>query len=459
MKPGQEFDRIIRRKVEESESEFAFDENNWQKAAAMLDAERGAAGFRNNKKFLLAGALCLILGSVAFFGYKYSNFESGSAKQNLVVSPDKSHSDENISMNAARNDKNPVIENTGDNNLSGKVHETPMATVSREATDATHIADNTSSPSTVRSSKGMTTSHNATSHGSSMSHAGSVAKSKSVSNSKDETPAITSQYSSDSEKQAVEKSDGSNMYENLFLDKKVTKMPSHSLDADLRKTSYDFIRIYKDDFYTKKRKTRYLDVEAGTMYATGWDAKAGRDAAGFNAYAGVNFGFLVKKKVSASIGVQVYNIGNVKQPFYTGSSINYGFGANGTYTAITTNNLAYAAIPVKINYAFDKRNTVGAGVNVAMLFNGMNTVETYSMEDGVKTNVKRASTSGYYEGANTRNIMLTAFYSRAVNRRMKVNAEVMYGISDIYSSKITGTSTKEKCTGIRLGIQYTLFSK
>jgi hypothetical protein len=80
------------------------------------------------------------------------------------------------------------------------------------------------------------------------------------------------------------------------------------------------------------------------------------------------------------------------------------------------------------------------------------------MSDGVRSNLKTQNNTGYYEGTNTTNVTLTGFYSRAVTRRMKLNAEVMYGVNDIFGNTALKT-TNERSTGVRLGIQYTLFSK
>ena len=88
----------------------------------------------------------------------------------------------------------------------------------------------------------------------------------------------------------------------------------------------------------------------------------------------------------------------------------------------------------------------------------MNTIETFNMADGAKSGSKIIHNTGYYEGTNLLNVMLTAGYSRAVTRRLKVNGEFMYGISDVYKNTSNNLAT-EKNMGVRLGLQYTLFDK
>lgn len=499
MKPEQQFDKIIRKRMEDAESDFPFDESNWEKASAMLDAERGASGSRNSKIFLLFGSLFLILGTIGFFSYKYMGTVQ---PENLASSaPDKNSNNGNlIAENNSLSRSTTQNENAVTPAISSEnIKESKEAKQSGEfKTGSNTNKEVAAKAGNVTASENSNTVNNSESHtvNNSESHTvnnvNSTAKSKAASNnnlnsnsnsaSKTNNVAAnnngdkkgntsgtsnpTNKYKQVSAEQVINTSPneevvvaGSNMYENLFLKTKITSMPAHDLDDEIRKTPYDFIRIYDEDYYKKnRRKFHFLDMELGTTYMLGWNAPKGKDAKGFNGYAGLNYGFHIKKKFSAALGAQVYNISNVQQPFYSGFDLTYGFGSNGTYTTVTTNSLFYFAVPVKLNFAVNKRNTIGVGVNTAFLFNGKNTIETFNISDGVKTNVQTTNNTGYYEGTNTRNIMLTAFYTRAIMPRLKLNGEFMYGISDVYTNT-AANSTKENTMGVRVGIQYTLFDK
>ncbi|MGZ3919440.1 MAG: hypothetical protein ACXVC7_04080 [Bacteroidia bacterium] len=460
MKPEKEFDKILQQRIEESEGDFPFDESNWQKASKLIDDERGVAGYYNNKRYLLLGALFLVLGSLGFFTYTYLNsgntaMVSASRKNNSL---NEKQNNVNESASIQSNDAEMIAENNQGKTSAGSssVNESVLHVVAANNSEANASSTPVStSDKTINGQKSVSDkTYQKQRKNNSLSNGASKSIYKDLSGTN-----VNTQESQSASSEMENEYSGSNMYENLYLNTKLAKMPSHNLDADIRKTSYDFIRIYRDDYFTsRKRKTFYLDAEAGTTYLLGWNAPKGKDAKGFNAYAGLNFGFHIKKKFSASIGAQVYNISNIQQPFYTASSLNYDFGSNGTYTTIATNSLLYAAIPVKINYAINKRNSINAGVNTALLFNGMNTIETFNMTDAVKSNSKIIHNTGYYEGTNTINIMITAGYSRAVTRRIKVNGEFMYGLSDVYKNRNSNT-TKENNMGVRLGLQYTLFDK
>ncbi|MCW3075698.1 MAG: hypothetical protein JWO32_307 [Bacteroidetes bacterium] len=464
MKPEREFDKIIKQKIDESEGAFPFDENNWQKASKLMDAERGAVSRYSNKRFLLLGALAFLLGSVGFFSYKLLNPPVTGITVIKEDVPTQKLADQLTGVHSSGIAK-------GESKISLSANENKAGSINNS--DKTQVAKNdeieNSSNTTVILSEQVNKDHSSLS--SSNKKFNHVTGAKGVKNNSGNTNQITSTlnsgksevnsgaaFSSDNTENNTVTA-GSNMYENLFLNTRVSVLPKHPIDDEIKTTAYDFIRIYDEDYYkSKRRKTFYLDAEAGLAYMAGWTAPHGKDADGFNGYAGLNFGFHIKNKISASVGAQVYNISHIRQPFYTGSNLNYDFGSNGTYTTVVTNSLLYFAIPLKINYALNKRNIIGAGINAGFLFNGNNTVETYNISDAVKSNILKTRTTGYYEGTNTINIMLSAFYSRAVTRRIKLNAELQYGISDTYKNTETNR-LQEKNMGIRLGLQYTLFDK
>jgi hypothetical protein len=120
--------------------------------------------------------------------------------------------------------------------------------------------------------------------------------------------------------------------------------------------------------------------------------------------------------------------------------------------------LFYFSVPVKVDFALTKYDHIGASVNTGVLFNGMNTVATYEMKDGVKSNESKTRYTGYFEGTNTTNIMLGVSYGHSFSKRVRVNGEFMYSISDTYKNTAT-SAAKENNMGIRLGVQYTLFDK
>lgn len=492
MKQEQHFDKIIRKKMEDAESDFPFDESNWQKAGAMIDAERGANAVNNSKLFLVLGSLFLVLGTIGFFSYKYvgtlESKERLAGKETKEINSDPVSSGNTISINENEVSANSTLSENLNNteptaNKSGKMPDasTPsevkisvenkvsnkqdLLLNSPDANNLSHpehkneinSSVNNISDKNVASENAATTGKSRSNNSATGNKKGSILSPLGSSGNK-----IKSSVTNTNPVEVFNNdvtSAGSNMYENLFLNSKITKIPSHDLDDEIKKTPFDFIRIYDEDYYkNKRRKFHFIDAEAGATYMIGWNTSTGTDGRGLNGYAGLNYGFHIKKKFSATIGAQLYNISHITQPFYSGSDLTYGFGANGTYTTIASNSLYYIAIPLKINFAIDKRNTIGAGINAGFLFNGKNTVETYNISDGVKTNISTVKNNGYYEGTNTKNIMLTAFYNRAIRPRLKLNGEVMYGVSDVFTNQ-SSNNLRQNTIGLRVGLQYTLFDK
>ncbi|MBS1650990.1 MAG: hypothetical protein JSU07_03180 [Bacteroidetes bacterium] len=212
-----------------------------------------------------------------------------------------------------------------------------------------------------------------------------------------------------------------------------------------------------DYFVNRHRKHHFLNVEAGTAYLLGWNTLNGKDAAGLNYYAGLNYGFYLSKKLNLSFGVQAYNISNITQPFYTCQNINYSFGSTNNYTSITANQLLFISVPVNINYTYKNRHRFTAGINVATLLLEHNNVKTYTLNDADQRVVSNTYNNGNYNGISNKNIMLNVGYGFQLNKRMMLTAAFNFGLTDMYSN-IQYTNF-ERVSGARLGLSYTLFDK
>jgi hypothetical protein len=216
-----------------------------------------------------------------------------------------------------------------------------------------------------------------------------------------------------------------------------------------------------DDYYQKGKsiKKHYLNLEAGAAYLLGWQTKQGIDAKGINAFAGLNYGAYISKKMSLSIGLQAYNINNIKESFYKNTRTSYSFGSSSTNTVITCNALYYAAIPFKINYILNQNNKIGLGINFGYVLNSKNTIETYGLMDNQKINYVTETNHKIYESINSTNFQLSLFYSVKLSKRFGVNIEALYGLTDIFIGKKLINKNNEMPTGFRLGLTYTLFDK
>ncbi|MBA3683484.1 MAG: hypothetical protein H0W73_20310 [Bacteroidetes bacterium] len=483
MNPEQKFDKIIRKKVDEAE--FPFDEQNWNKLSEQLDSERRLAASRGWGKFLFLGLLFLGITSAGIALYKTQG--PLGIKDELA---NNSSSDNNGSSKQAQgvNGKNNLNTNS-DNNLLASNN-------SSEQGAANYLAKN--SNNTTSSADGLNNSTAALKNAN--VNSGNTNKASDVNANSENNSSVNSNISSNSlnaksGKHATAKSSGSNLNKEGKGDKKYgafknvesddqflgerqvsglagAKMLEHNvldrIDATLTinntprnlKLAALKIPVWYDEDYRRKGKNRisFLNAEAGGAFLLGWDSKDGKDARGFNWYAGVNYGKFLNKKVGFSVGSQFYNVGNIKQSFYESSKAVYGLGSTSSNTIITTQALYYFSVPLKFYYAVSPSHQIGAGVNPSFLFSSKNVVENYRLTDGIKSSEMVSKTSGIYEGVRLNNILLSAFYKAKLNKRMYLNAEVLYGVRDVFKNT-SSNNYSQKPIGLRVGVQYTLFEK
>lgn len=494
----EKFDKIIRQKVKDAE--FPFDENNWQKASKMIDAERMASGgAKTGKMFLLFGALFLGVATLTFFILTFNN---QSKSESVLAVKDQPQTSDNLNDNNSQvtvapviakemNDAKPALEsnkqiNTSiDKNINNEtkiVSETSHENSS--APSAETIETKKSNNSIVNVNIVEKTDHENSGKSDDRKNQDELTESNTdyliESRSKKKNtlrPVLGSQQNKEASVTVFDKKNDSNSDSNSLsrsesdensnshtnyshMDMQANFLQVWTSDPVLQGTTYDFIRIYDEDYFkAKRRKIHFLNAEIGTTYLFGWDTKNGRDASGFNAFAGMNYGIYTSRKTSLSVGAQIYNVSNIDQPFYSKVTYDYDFGYNGNFTNITTNSLHYFSIPIKFYYNVSKFGKAGLGLNTGFLFNGRNTLETYTLQDNEKLNLSETEVKGYYSGVNTKNILVSAFYNHRFNKRFSLNTEIIYGLSDVYSNSVTKTQTKEKNMGIRLSLQYTIFDK
>lgn len=509
----EQFDKIINQKM--NEAEFPFDEKNWEKANGMIEANRitSAVVKSKSKYFLLLGLLFVALTGVGTFVYlSKDNFtkmtstrndkKSNSELENVIIDDKNSsdnlnekevtnstNSEKFVAVNYTKDQTNSIIENNNfeskrnkevakksKNNLENNKTKSTISNKNsddenlKEVNDTKNV-ENANSKETFANE--MNTVTNEKSKINNALNALKTAKSSEqiVNASKILSVLESKQNSSETSLNTEENSDNilhsakevsSNDVENStfeYMHPTDVNFTSVSSENECKNLNANFASVYDNDYYKNtKPKFHYLNIEAGDMYLFGWNALNGKDGSGFNYYAGFNYGLYINSKTEISMGVQGYNIGNIKQSFYSGSNTSFGFGSTGTYTSITTNALYYLNIPVKYSYSVTKKDKIGLGFNAGFIVGGKNTIETYKLSDGVKSNPETITKKGYYEGVNAKNFTISAFYSHKLYKRFAVNGEFVYGLSDVYlNTKIN--YTKQNIMGLRLGLVFTLFDK
>lgn len=481
----EEFDKIIRQKAEEAN--YPFDESNWEKTSRLLDAQQKVAkGIAYKKVAVSAFALLLVASATLGAWYMLSDNTSDTSKLNASQNTEQINTvipQQNSETNSHQNNQpleptvatpltkessitsaspahitalklsklNPTEHQTTAQSKQNNTNSNLSATQENPAntSDIFEVPETSAVPSSPVADQRSTETQGTNSANSNAPEAPLTLNS--------EPAKIQTQEPADQTSSGLNQSKTENSQpESIHLDN--LELTYNATEAELYPTPFLMLMRYDDDYFKGRRpKTHYLNAEAGSTYLFGWDTKAGKDGQGFDWFAGLNYGLYLNKKFNASIGLQAYNIKNINQAFYKSAKTEYGFGSSNSNTVVTSNNLYYAAIPIKLAYAINSSNQIGLGMNVGYLFNSKNTVSTTVLTDGPST-TSVVKTTGVYQGTNTSNILLSVFYKKQLAKRFNVNAEFIYGATDIF--KNTGNIKNiEKPMGLRLSLQYTLFDK
>ncbi|MES2678305.1 MAG: porin family protein [Bacteroidota bacterium] len=496
----EEFDNIIRQKTDEAG--FSFDEKNWEKMSQKLDEQRRGAGFiQRNKAYV---AIVLLLVATFTTVLIYTTIETPDAALAVTsplvetVSPANNPGSKEPALEkprAGETPESPVKQTVSPDPEKIPVKENTNATRSQKApaseTDkGVTYASAVNPPNNLRLSKQKKENDVASEISMTKKAKASVVNETITEKpqepeallNKDEntiaastpakiigaSPAVvqpanspventeTGSGISDISEEAKEVV-GLNQVESLKMIN--TPLPLSPDEKDILPATISEPKFYDEDYYKKEKyKTHFLNLEGGTTYLFGWQSKKGTDGKGFNWYGGINYGIYLSKKVTLSAGLQAYNISNINQAFYTTSQTEYGFSAVQNYTVITAHSLYYASLPVKFAYAFNPQNQLGLGFNMGYLVNASNTIETYNTSESGKSVPVKTKKTGAYEGIAPNNLLLSAFYKTQVSKRLALNGEFVYGLTDLFNNTPTNKNT-ESAMGFKISLQYTLFDK
>lgn len=489
-----EFDRIIRQKVEEAD--FSFDEENWNKARRLLDGERDSrlAGMSFMSKALVVGVTGLLLGGAGWLWWhsQHAAQENKLAQTEAAPVAERPATLPNSAMELPAGDKTNAGGTAGATDISRHAASTANATreVNQVEVSADAVAEvtNNHSGSAARSQRqpnarhqeGTTSAaaraanpnpiaatisgvdHSAANISMDQHNASGVVapgQDKSTTNPPETDADPVVNQSSDVNPTALGQ-DNTSEVEELHIEQLalfVPQMPVAPIQ-EIRSNGVQLLGYFDDDYYrAEKYRKHYLNVEAGGNYLYGWAVGEGRDGRGLNWFGGANYGMYIGRHSDLSMGLQAYNITNMSQPFFDHSRTDFGFSSVTTRTTIAVHNLFYIAVPVRYTYAVNAQNSIGLSVNAGLLMSSHN-VMTSSYSSDVKTENTVTKTKGYYEGMNPTNLQLGAFYRGRLGDRLYVNGELTWAPLNIFKYTESKINTANNY-GLRVSLQYTLFDK
>lgn len=203
----------------------------------------------------------------------------------------------------------------------------------------------------------------------------------------------------------------------------------------------------------------FFNIEGGVAYLNGWKNPDSRDAQGFNGVLGVNFYSLIATKFYFGLGVQYNSVRNLAYSQKTSKLTRYRLGEESEVTIITPQTLHYLTVPFKLNYQLNTKNAFGIGCNVGYLLNVVSKVDTYTESMNGIENMETYTTAGYTEGFRLFDTQMNLFYRRQVFGALWANAEFFVGLNDTKNNVFFKSNAMERNTGLKLTLSYNLYTK
>lgn len=207
----------------------------------------------------------------------------------------------------------------------------------------------------------------------------------------------------------------------------------------------------------KTMLSRRVSMELGTNYLFGWKTHDQREAAGFNPLIGLQYYHEVNKKVALSIGIQYSSISHLSHTSHTSTTTRLKFGEEIDATVISALNIHYLYAPLKINYRFNRNNSIGLGYTLAYLLNAESRVETYSTRLDYASTPVVSKAMGYTSGFNPYDGQVALSYRRRIYNQWYVNAEFYYGLFDIKNNAVYRSTKFERTSGFKLSLGINLW--
>lgn len=478
MNNEEKFKQSLQNKIESKE--FPFDEQEWDKAAAIIDAAKKG----NNRGFIffLTSALLLVLGYLSI---------------HLVSSPSNSDLKALVSQKTAYTTERPYANTSQDINHSKEVEATPATSFHQETPQHKEPIKNVREKNETASSSSNSVKPSATSD----KLTSSTTEDKLVENTfpsnippslpgktKEETVPKSQNDSSKQESilpssgtEVILKNDDDNKTKpslqaiaaftsetdqsNSEMNKSEDKTPSESKQKDSTETkalAISQVSVQNTDTNQLSQSNtpafhNFLSLELGSSYVFGWKNQDGRDANGFNPVVGINYLSQIFNKYWLSIGIHYTSMRNLSYSSKTSKVTRYKLGEESDVTTITPSVLHFLSFPLNLNYQLNEKNSFGIAYRINYLFNVESKVETYTQSLMGSSNSATYTSGGYTEGFKLFHSQVAVFYRRELIKDLYLNTELFFGLNDLKENGFFNTGKTERNSGIQLTLTYNLF--
>lgn len=501
----EEFDKIIKQKAEHAE--YPFDKNDWEKAAAMLDAQRGAPALPFWKKFAVPAIIGIAVVSIGIIMLPVNTAKQVSSVSSTNTEALRKEADQNLpAENAPQAEKNvtPVLPSSTEttvnknNNLTqttARPKEVKIPSTNPAGADAQSNTANSDSPASaqplqsdideVKISSNISPEVNAPVKANTKRQDDSALSNSDNSSKQNTTESGKVDYANSNIYSAPTQFATESKEENTKVQQSKTGLsfaetiseneqninaiasdflPSHALslalpsDCTFVTANLQALPQMAMPDYVRKQPNFYLALTGGMHYAFGWETATGVDGKGINYFGGIEFGKYIKPDLSLSAGLQYFRFTNIDNPYYASMGKGYGFGYTKKFSSVTVDQLNYISLPINLVYKSKDGIIFGTGFTTNYLAGAHSRVDSYEISDGVKSQTTSIGSQKIYEGTSSLNFMAHVRLGYALSRKFGVYGELQYGLNDMFDSKIK-KQNDERSTGLRIGLNYFLIGK
>ena len=176
-----------------------------------------------------------------------------------------------------------------------------------------------------------------------------------------------------------------------------------------------------------------------------------------NAFSSNSFGYYVCGRIYFDVGKVSFNSNihfeNINQNLgaRTYTNKNYDFNSITAITRIKNKSIDYVIIGLNAMYPVYKNNSLGIGIQYAQMIQTNDLMSIYNVENNTKTN---QNTNNYSSVLNKNDWQFTCNYQNRFAKHLAINASYVFGLNDITNNQVLLNNKIDNNSGFKLGLQY-----
>lgn len=176
-----------------------------------------------------------------------------------------------------------------------------------------------------------------------------------------------------------------------------------------------------------------------------------------NAFSSNSFGYYVCGRIYFDVGKVSFNSNihfeNINQNLgaRTYTNKNYDFNSITAITSIKNKSIDYVIIGLNAMYPVYKNNSLGIGIQYAQMIQTNDLMSIYNVENNTKTN---QNTNNYSSVLNKNDWQFTCNYQNRFAKHLAINASYVFGLNDITNNQVLLNNKIDNNSGFKLGLQY-----